>query len=71
MTLTPRELEAMQHIANGLTREQAGHAMGISSRTVNNYASSAMSKLGAQSCISAVAMLISRGMIEAPKAEEK
>jgi DNA-binding CsgD family transcriptional regulator len=45
-TLSPREQEALHHIARGLTHAQAARRMGISQTTVDTYIKRIRFKLG-------------------------
>jgi two-component system response regulator DevR len=45
-TLTEREREVLDHIAEGLTNRQIGERMFLSEKTVKNYVSSLLAKLG-------------------------
>jgi two-component system response regulator DevR len=44
--LTPREREVLDLIADGLTNRQIGERMYLAEKTVKNYVSSLLSKLG-------------------------
>jgi two-component system, NarL family, response regulator DevR len=45
-SLSDREREVLDHIADGLTNRQIGEAMFLAEKTVKNYVSSLLSKLG-------------------------
>jgi two-component system response regulator DevR len=45
-SLTQREREVLDHIAGGLTNRQIGEAMFLAEKTVKNYVSSLLGKLG-------------------------
>ena len=44
--LTEQELELLGHIAEGLTNRQIGEQMFLAEKTVKNYVSSILAKLG-------------------------
>jgi DNA-binding NarL/FixJ family response regulator len=48
-SLSAREREILQHIAEGLTNRQIGTRIHLSEKTVKNYVSSMLSKLGLES----------------------
>lgn len=58
-TLTPREKEVMQKVAEGLSSKQVAYELGISQRTVEIHRGSVMSKMGADSVASLVKMMMS------------
>ncbi|KFB02694.1 transcriptional regulator, luxR family [Frankia sp. Allo2] len=45
-SLSAREREILQHIAEGLTNRQIGTRIHLSEKTVKNYVSSILEKLG-------------------------
>ena len=45
-SLTPQELKLLRHIAEGLTNRQIGERMFLAEKTVKNYVSSILGKLG-------------------------
>jgi DNA-binding NarL/FixJ family response regulator len=47
--LNPREREVLSLIADGLTNRQIGNSLSLTEKTVKNYVSSLLSKLGLQS----------------------
>ena len=47
-SLTPREREILALIADGLTNRQIGERMFLAEKTVKNYVSGLLSKLGMQ-----------------------
>lgn len=61
--LTPREREALQHLANGGSNRDMATALGVSPNTVKNHLASAYRKLGVNSRISAVAEARRRRLI--------
>ena len=46
--LSPREVDVLRLIADGLTDREAGEALGISPRTVGRHVGSILDKLGAR-----------------------
>jgi DNA-binding CsgD family transcriptional regulator len=61
--LSPREIEAMTCLAQGLSRAQVADKLSISEHTVRVYIESARFKLGALNTTHAVARAMSRGLI--------
>jgi DNA-binding NarL/FixJ family response regulator len=47
LALTPREIEIIEYLAEGLSFPEIGEQMGISVRTVKSYSDSARKKLNA------------------------
>jgi len=45
-TLTPQERRILEHIAEGMTNRQIGEAMFLAEKTVKNYVSNLLAKLG-------------------------
>lgn len=45
--LTPREIEVLEHVCNGLDGKRCARAMGLSLRTVDIHRANAVHKLGA------------------------
>ena len=62
-TLTPRELEVLQQLAQGLQNKEIASALVISERTVKFHVSSIMGKLGAGNRTEAVSVAAQRGLI--------
>jgi DNA-binding NarL/FixJ family response regulator len=61
--LTPRELEVLQLLAEGLPNKTIGHRLGISEHTVKFHVNSIMGKLDAQSRTEAVVQATRLGLI--------
>ena len=61
--LTPRQLEVLSLVANGLASKQVARKLSIGEQTVKNYMSEIMNRLGANSRAHAVALAYSRGLI--------
>lgn len=63
-TLTPRELEVLRLVAQGLQNKEIASALVISERTVKFHVSSIMGKLGAGNRTEAVSIAAQQGLIE-------
>ncbi len=61
--LTPRELEVLQHLAEGLPNKSIARQLGISEHTIKFHVNAIMSKLGAQSRTEAVVRATQLGLI--------
>jgi DNA-binding NarL/FixJ family response regulator len=61
--LTPRELEVLRLLAEGLANKAIAHHLGISEHTVKFHVNAVMSKLGAQSRTEAVVRATRLGLI--------
>lgn len=66
-SLTHREVQVLQHIANGLSNQQTGSVLAISEDTVKGHLRNVMSKLDASNRTHAVTIGIQRGIIELPQ----
>ena len=62
-TLSPRELEILQHVAGGNSNKTIGHLLQISEQTVKNHLTSIMYKLQANDRTHAVVIALRRGWI--------
>ncbi len=62
--LTPREIEVLQHLADGLTNEATAAALFLSPTTVRSYAENAMAKLEANNRLHAVVKALRLGLID-------
>lgn len=62
-TLTPREAEVLQFLAQGLTNKAIAHRLGISDHTVKFHVHALMTKLNAQSRTEAVVSATRLGLI--------
>ncbi len=61
--LTPRELEVLQHLAEGLTNKAIAQRLAVSEHTVKFHVNALMSKLSAQSRTEAVVLATRQGWI--------
>ena len=62
--LTPREVEVLALVAQGLPNKEIAERLAISQRTVKFHVSSIMGKLGAANRTEAVAFAVQQGLIE-------
>ncbi|MET8401620.1 LuxR C-terminal-related transcriptional regulator [Streptomyces sp900116325] len=65
--LSPRELEAVELAARGMTNRQIAEALYISHRTVGQHLSKAMRKLGVSSRTALVVAVSTAGLLAAPE----
>jgi DNA-binding NarL/FixJ family response regulator len=63
--LTPRELEVLGLLAEGLTNAKIAHRLTISSLTARNHVANLQAKLGAHSKLEALAIAMREGLIDA------
>ncbi|MEO8483998.1 MAG: response regulator transcription factor [Acidobacteriota bacterium] len=61
--LTPREMDVLQQLAEGLPNKTIAKRLGISDQTVKFHLASICGKLGAQNRTDAVRLAIQRGII--------
>jgi serine/threonine protein kinase/DNA-binding NarL/FixJ family response regulator len=61
--LTPREMEVLRLLAQGLTNKELAHTLDLSPRTVNFHLSNIYSKLGVNSRTEAVVYALRRGWV--------
>jgi len=62
-TLTPRELQVLALVADGLSNREVGAALGVSDETVKFHLGSVFGKLGASNRTDAVRQALRRGLI--------
>lgn len=62
--LTPRELEVLSAVADGLTNRQIASKLGVSEDTIKTHLSRSMEKLGASDRTHAIAILLRRGLLD-------
>jgi DNA-binding CsgD family transcriptional regulator len=66
--LSPRELEVLVLVADGMTNRQIASALFITEKTAGHHVSNILAKLGLSSRIEAAAVAYRRGLVEAPPA---
>jgi len=62
--LSPREVQVLQHVADGLSNKELAVALAIGEDTVKGHLSKIMDKLGANNRTHAVILGVQRGIIE-------
>jgi DNA-binding NarL/FixJ family response regulator len=62
-TLTTRELEVVEHLRRGLTYDEVGAALGVSTNTVRTYIRSVYEKLQVSTKTEAVLEVLRRGWL--------
>ena len=62
-TLTPREVEVLQHISQGLRNKEVGAMLGITEGTVQIHVKNIFAKLGVNDRTGAVQVAVRRGLI--------
>ena len=65
--LTPREIEVLQCLADGLTNQAIGRRLFLSPNTVGNHLQRAMAKLGAHSKLEALVTGVRLGIVDLPR----
>jgi len=65
-SLSRREIEVLEHVAQGETSKEIAAALGIRERTVNWHIAQAFARLGAGSRSEAVALAMERGIVRGP-----
>jgi two-component system response regulator DegU len=61
--LTPREMEILNHVAQGLLNKQIANQLGISEQTIKNHVTSILRKLNANARTEAVVLALKRGLV--------
>ena len=64
--LTPRELEVLQLLAEGVPNREIATRLGVQLTTARNHVQSILAKLGAHSKLEAVAIAYREGVIARP-----
>ena len=62
-SLTPRELEVLELVAEGLSNQRIGERLGIAEPTVKSHVSQICAKLGAENRTDAVRIAVRRGIV--------
>ena len=62
--LTPRELEVIKQIAEGLTSEEIAGILMISKKTVDRHRANILEKLGMRNRVELTRYAIKRGLVE-------
>ena len=65
--LSPREVEILDNIAQGMTNKQVAYALSISEQTVKNHMSSILRKLSVNDRTQAVVYAMRQGWIRMPE----
>jgi DNA-binding NarL/FixJ family response regulator len=65
--LSPREIEILDNIAQGMTNKQVAYELGISEQTVKNHMSSILRKLAVNDRTQAVVYAMRQGWIKMPE----
>jgi DNA-binding NarL/FixJ family response regulator len=60
-SLSPQERRILEHIAEGLTNRQIGQTMSLAEKTVKNYVTSVLAKMGMESRTQAAVYVASQG----------
>ncbi|MGH2449672.1 MAG: response regulator [Candidatus Limnocylindria bacterium] len=68
--LSPREVQILDNIAQGMTNKEVAYALAISEQTVKNHMSSILRKLSVNDRTQAVVYAIRQGWIKAPDVGE-
>lgn len=64
--LTPRELEVLQHICNGLSNRETAEKLGLSANTVAVHRANIMNTLGVHKAAELVVYAIKNGLVNSP-----
>ena len=65
--LSPREIEILQFLTEGLGVDEIGERLDLSPHTVRNHVQSTLEKLGAHSKLQAVTTALRRGLVTSPR----
>ncbi|HWT22839.1 MAG TPA: response regulator transcription factor, partial [Solirubrobacteraceae bacterium] len=66
--LTPRELEVLRLLADGLTNRQIAERLVVSEHTVHRHVTNLLRKLGLSSRTAAAAHAVRSGLLDRPRA---
>ncbi len=61
--LTPKEMEILEYIAQGMLNKQIANELGISEQTIKNHVTSILRKLNANARTEAVVLAVKQGLI--------
>jgi DNA-binding NarL/FixJ family response regulator len=64
-TLSAREIEVMQSVAEGKSNKEIGSLLGLATKTVDNHRSRLMQKLGVHNAASLTLLAVQRGFVPA------
>lgn len=64
VTITPRHAEILQHVADGLSVQEAAERLGITAKTVNNHLGAVYRRLGVENLTQAVLRSIRLGFVD-------
>jgi DNA-binding NarL/FixJ family response regulator len=67
--LTPREIEILELLHQGLSSREIGARLGIRRKTVDTYVGHVVGKLGVRNRVEAVAVAIERGLLRPHEAD--
>jgi two-component system, NarL family, response regulator LiaR len=62
-TLSPREVEVLQHMAEGATSKEIARQLSLSAKTIENHRANILGKLQARNAAEAVTIALERGLI--------
>jgi DNA-binding NarL/FixJ family response regulator len=62
-SLTPREMEILEYVAQGMSNKQIALQLGISAQTIKNHVTSILSNLNANARTEAVVLALRKGLI--------
>lgn len=66
-SLTPRELEVLRALGDGMSSPEVSEELGITRNTLRTHVHNIMGKLGARSKLEAVLTAIRLGLVEPPR----
>lgn len=61
--LSPRQIDVLRHLGDGLSNKQIGRALGISDHTVKQHIQCVLEELGAANRLQAVVFAYRRGIL--------
>lgn len=66
LEVTPREIEVLQHVANGYSNKEIGAIMSLSTNTIKYHIKKILQKLGVNNRAQAVSVALQRDLIQGP-----